>query len=100
MPQSPYLNEFIEDMIRTLGRTREDIVRELCEAARGAVVAHFGDATPVEVELDRGDNVCVYQVLDVVETVTDRSRQIALLAATRLDPKVVAGKPLRVPIRY
>jgi len=100
MAHSPHLSEFIADMLRSRGRTHEDVVRELVEAARSAVVAHFGEATPIDVIIDERDEVCVFQVITVVDTVVDPKREIGLLAAKAIDPDVVTGDELAIPIRY
>jgi hypothetical protein len=99
MPQSPHITEFIDDMVRTQGRTHEDVMRELVEVASGAVVAHFGDATPIEVVIE-GYDVCVFQVIDVVDTVTNPKREMTLLAAKGIAPEVTTGEQLALPIRY
>jgi hypothetical protein len=77
-------------------------VRELLVAAREGLIAHGGDATPIEVsrDFDAGvTSICVHQLPDVVDTVKNPKR-IALLTAQRIDHASKVGKRLSVAIRY
>src|SRR5688572_9912118 len=97
---SVHLGTFIDDIVRTQSRSREDVEREMIEAARAAVIAQFGDATPVEVSLEGGAEVAVHQLLQVVETVADPKREVSVLTAKRIDPDSKAGEELAIPILY
>src|SRR5688572_531568 len=101
MQQSFFLNEFIYEIVRTTGASREAVVREFEAAALRAAYRQFGDATPIEIGLgpELGE-VRFAQVLRVVEAPADPKREISLLALKRSGRDVGAGDELRVPIFY
>ena len=99
---SIFVNTFIEELIRTRGTTREDLEEEFREAALRAARRRFGDATPIEVTFSSLGQTEFWQELEVVATVTDQRRQIAMSDLKRACPdlEVEEGDVLTLPIHY
>jgi hypothetical protein len=85
---SLYLNEFIEEILRTGGAalagqeappTQDDLERDFLAAARRATSALFGDSTEIDVEIgpELGE-IHYIQILKVVKTPSDPLRELSL----------------------
>src|SRR5262245_22250710 len=101
MQQSFFLNEFIDEIVRTTSAPREAVVKEFQGVALRAAVRQFGDATPMRIELtpELGD-VRFFQVLRVVEAPSDPKSELSLLALRQRGRDASAGDELAVPILY
>ena len=99
---SIFVNNFIEELIRTRGSRREDLDAEFREAALRAARRRFGDATPIDVTFSSLGQTEFWQELEAVATVEDERRQIAMSDLKRACPdlEVAEGDFLRLPIHY
>ncbi|HVH41031.1 MAG TPA: hypothetical protein VM925_01770 [Labilithrix sp.] len=102
MPHLIFVNAFIDELVRTRGRQREDLESEFREAARRAAFRRFGDATPIEVTFSELGLVEFWQELDVVASVTDKRREVASfdLKSSSANLDFEEGDGIRLPIYY
>ncbi|MDI3289259.1 NusA N-terminal domain-containing protein [Polyangium sp. 15x6] len=91
---------FIDELVRTRGLTREVVVDEIVAIARDAAIRVLGTRTPISVELSESDQVQVWQVLTVVDVVSDAARELALADAHLIAPDLEASDGLSITIDY
>ncbi|MDC3960994.1 NusA N-terminal domain-containing protein [Polyangium jinanense] len=92
---------FIDELGRTRGLTREAIVDEIVAIAHDAAIRVLGTRTPLAVELaEPSDQVQIWQVLTVVDAVSDAAREIALADARLVAPELDASDELKILIDY
>lgn len=101
---SYFLREFIDEIVRTgAAPTRAEVAEELKNVALEAARAVFGAGTEIAVVVtEELGELRFAQVLEVVETVTEPRRQVALatLQAAELAEGACVGRSVQVPIFY
>lgn len=93
------LSRLIDQVSRDKGIDKELLISAIKDAVRSAAKKKFGPKSDIEVEYrdDRG-SMEVFQYKEVVQEVSDPSREISLEEARKLDPECELGDQLGIKI--
>lgn len=90
------LLEALDQLEEEKGISKEEVIPILEKALVSAYKKNFGSSKNVEIVIDRNTgNIKIYQLLEVVEDVTDPATQISLDEAKKVDPTAEIGKVVK-----